>query len=322
MNEFASQNVPNPAPQPDSEGQRITRLLRMAQEIRREPRQTQEALYQKLGVGRSQYYKDKAALAEVGFRFDFHKSRGFRILEDRPTPITGLTLSDRLLLMFALEHLSAEGDGTLAALAMETGRKLASGLDSPFREQIQQSFDSRVTAETYGVKPDVLAALQDAVREGRRVRVLYTRSADWTQSWREIDPRRLYIRHRAVYLYARTADETPPEWKIFRLNRVAEVRPTGICFDWDPAQDDGFEEKQRNAFSGVFGDRLYLVRLRFTGSAMHYVMEKTWHHSQQIQRSAHELLFSVRVTDPQEVLYWARQWGREAEVLGVEPEEG
>ena len=86
MSEFASQNVPNPAPQPDSEGQRITRLLRMAQEIRREPRQTQEALYQKLGVGRSQYYKDKAALAEVGFRFDFHKARG-RMLEQSPDTI-------------------------------------------------------------------------------------------------------------------------------------------------------------------------------------------------------------------------------------------
>lgn len=319
MSEFSSQNIPDAAKPEDS--QRITRLLRMAQEIRREPRQTQEALYQKLGVGRSQYYKDKDKLAEVGFRFDYHRSRGFRILEDRLTPITGLTLSDRLLLMFALEHLSAEGDGTLAALAMETGRKLASGLDSPFREQIQQSFDSLVTADTYGVKPEVLAALQDAVREGRRVRVLYTRSADWTQSWREIDPRRLYIRHRAMYLYARTADETPPEWKIFRLSRMAEVRPTGVRFSWDPMQDDGFEEKQKNAFSGVFGDRLYDVRLRFTGSAMHYVMEKTWHHSQQIQRSAHELLFSVRVSDPQEVLYWARQWGREAEVLGVEPAE-
>ena len=102
---------------------------------------------------------------------------------------------------------------------------------------------------------------------------------------------------------------------------MAEVRPTGISFRWDPMQDDGFEEKQKNAFSGVFGDRLYDVRLRFRGSAMNYVMEKTWHHSQQIQRSAHEILFSVCVSDPQEVLYWARQWGREAEVLGVEPVE-
>ena len=150
-------------------GSRITRLLHMAQEIRREPHQTQEALRKKLGIGRSQYYKDKAALTEVGFRFSFHRAEGFRILEDRLTPITGLTFSDRLLLMFALEHLAAEEDGTLAALAMETGRKLAGGLESPFREQIQRSFDVCVTQGTFGVKPEVLSSLQNAIREGRRV---------------------------------------------------------------------------------------------------------------------------------------------------------
>ena len=132
---------------------------------------------------------------------------------------------------------------------------LSSGLEYPFREQLQQSFDAHVTSATYGVKPEVLAALQDAVHEGRRVRVLYTRSADWTQSWRTIDPRRLYIRHRAVYLYARTADETPPEWKIFRLGRMAEVRPTGESFTWDPMQNDGFEEK-KNAFSACLRQAL------------------------------------------------------------------
>lgn len=321
MSEFDSQKPPTPAAGHQNDIHRISRLLRMAQEIRREPRQTQKSLYEKLGISRSQYYKDKAALADVGFRFEFHRACGFRILEDRLTPITGLTLSDRLLLMFALEHLSAEGDGTLAALAMETGRKLASGLDSPFREQLQQSFDSRITSKTYGVRPEVLESLQTAVHEGQRVRILYTRATDWTRSWRMIDPRRLYIRHRAMYIYARTADETPPEWKIFRLNRIAEVRSTGISFSWDPLQNDGFEEKQKNAFSGVFGDRLYDVRLRFTGGAMNYVMEKTWHHSQKIQSSAHELLFSVRVSDPQEVLYWAQQWGSESEVLGVNPAE-
>lgn len=175
----------------EDDSPRITRLLRIAQEIRREPHQTQEHLWQKFGISRSQYYKDKAALAEVGFLFDFQKNRGFRILEDRLTPITGLTFSDRLLLMFALEHLAAEGDGTLAALAMETGRKLAGGLDSPFREQLQKSFDSCVTKGAFGVRPEVLAPLQEAVTQGRRVRILYTRATDWTRSWREIDPRRL-----------------------------------------------------------------------------------------------------------------------------------
>ncbi len=306
-------------PSPEDGSPRVTRLLRIAQEIRREPHQTQENLWRKFGISRSQYYKDKKALADVGFRFSFRKNQGFSILEDRLTPIIGLTFTDRLLLMFSLEHLVVEGDGTLAALAMEIGRKLAGGLASPFREQLQKSFDSRVTTGTFGVRPEVLSILQDAVSHGHRVRILYTRATDWTRSWREIDPRRLYIRKRVMYLYARTADETPPAWKIFRLSRIEEVRFTGISCTWDPMDDGGFEEKQKNAFSGVFGDRLYDVTLRFTGGAMHYVLEKTWHVSQQIRRSRHELLFSVRVSDPQEVLYWAKRWGPESEVIDVTP---
>lgn len=307
--------------QAEEDPSRITRLLRIAQEIRREPHQTQENLWRKFGISRSQYYKDKSVLANVGFCFSFRKNQGFRIVEDRLAPITGLTFSDRLLLMFSLEHLVAEGDGTLAALAIETGRKLAGGLSSPFREQLQRSFDSCITSGAFGVRPEVLSILQEAVSLGRRVRILYTRAKDWTRSWREIDPRRLYIRKRAMYVYARTVDETPPAWKIFRLSRIAEVHTTGISCSWDPMDDGGFEEKQKNAFSGVFGDRLYDVSLRFTGGAMHYVLEKTWHSSQRIRRSAHELFFSVRVSDPQEVLYWAKQWGQEAEVLSVKPTE-
>ncbi len=297
---------------------RITRLLHIAQEVRRDPHQTQEALRAKFGISRSQYYKDKAALAEVGFSFDFHRRRGFRILEDRLSPITGLTFSDRLLLMFALEHLSASGDGTLAALAVETGRKLAGGLDSPFREQLQQCFDERVTSQGFGVQPEILSSIQDAVRESRRIRIRYTRACDWTERWREIDPRRLYLRQRTLYLYARTADETPPAWKIFRLNRIAEVRSTAIRFSQESMADDGFEARQQNSFAGVFGDDLYEVSLRFTGAAMHYVLEKKWHPSQQIRQAASEIIFSVRVTDPQEVLRWAKQWEGEFEVLHVE----
>ena len=121
-------------------------------------------------------------LAGAGFCFSFQKSYSFRIIKDRLSPITSLTFSDRLVLMFALEHLAAEGDGTLAALAMETGKKLAGGLDSPFREQLQMCFDTRITAGKFGVKPEILSALHDAVRNGSRIRILYTRAMDYSMT--------------------------------------------------------------------------------------------------------------------------------------------
>ena len=49
--------------------------------------------------------------------------------------MTDLSLSDWIILMFALKHLSTSGDGMLTARGWK-GRKLAGGLDYPFREHL------------------------------------------------------------------------------------------------------------------------------------------------------------------------------------------
>ncbi|MBQ7649719.1 MAG: WYL domain-containing protein, partial [Victivallales bacterium] len=213
----------------EAEKNRTLRLLRIMQELRGNPGQSLESVLATFGIGRSQFYKDKDALASVGFCFEYRTGMGFRIVEDRMTPLTDFSLSDRVTLLFALEHLSACGDGLMAAKAVEVGRKLVSGLESPFREQLLQLFDAEVTEKAYGVRPEVFTALTKAVAEGRRIRILYCRSQDWTERWRAIDPRRIYMRQRTLYLYARTVDDDPPAWKVFRLNRIREVKPTGVC---------------------------------------------------------------------------------------------
>ena len=103
-----------------------------------------------------------------------------------------------------------------------------------------------------------------------------------------------------------------------RLPRIAAIGVAAALVLGVGAGATGVLKTAGEAFSGVFGDRLYDVTLRFTGGAMRYVLEKTWHSSQKIRRSSNELMFSVRVSDPQEVLYWAKQWGHEAEVVSVE----
>ncbi len=302
----------------NSESSRIARLLSLAREIRQNPRQSREKLWARFGIGKSQFYKDRRILAEAGFRFTYAKNSGFTILEDRLTPIVGLSLTDRLVLMFALEHLCSTGEGTLAALAVEVGRKLAGGLDSPFRERLQECFDRQVTENGFGVKPEILSFLRESVTERRRIRILYKRSGDWTVRWREIDPRHLYLRQRSLYLYARTVDETPFCWKVFRVGRIQEVRATGIRITWSPDEDDGFRERQNNAFDVFMGSEVHAVTVRFTGQARHYVRERQWHSSQVIEESDSALLFTVKVAEPQEVIRWARQFGDEAEVLEVE----
>ena len=296
---------------------RSIRLLRLVQEIRGDPKQPLADLWAALGIGKTQFYKDKDALEQIGFRFDYTKTRGFTILEDRLAPLTDLSLSDRIILMFALEHLNASGEGHLAAQALAVARKLAAGLESPFREQLQECFDEEITSKSFGVRPDIWALLQTAVAEGRHLEILYqSAQGDWQTKWRKVFPRRLYFSQRTLYLYARDLDESPPAWKVFRLSRIKEIRTTGICQPWRPGEDDGFKERQRNAFMSFLGEKGREVKIRFTGTAAKYVAEQHWHKSQKLEADGNGgIILTVSVAEPQEVIRWARQFGEGVEVL-------
>jgi predicted DNA-binding transcriptional regulator YafY len=303
-----------------AEHSRTARLIKTVQEIRNELRQSLSNLLGYLGISRSQFYKDKEALAAIGFKFSYHRARGFEISEDKLTPVTGFSLSDRLILMFALEHLSSMGEAHLAARAVEVGRKLAGGLEEPFKSHLLGYFDHMITRQNFGVNPNILAALQEAVNQGRRIKIYYQRSEDWSVSWREIDPRRIYLRVRNLYLYARTADETPGQWKVFRLSRIKDLQPTGMRVSILSEEDDGFQRRMKNAFAAVMGDEVKSVSIRFSGNARHYVKENIWHHSQQIAEQADgSLILTVTVADPGEVVRWARQFGPEAQLVKKTP---
>ena len=298
------------------ESTRISRLIKMVQEIRNEPRQSLNNLLAVFNISRSQFYKDKDALAEIGFKFSYHRKKGFKIEEDKLAPITGFSLSDRLILMFALEHLSSMGEAHLTARAMEIGRKLAGGLDEPFRSQLLECFDHRVTSQAYGVNPKIINELQDSISLERRIKLLYQRSGDWTTRWREVDPRRIYMRGRTLYLYARTVDEIPLQWKVFRLNRIKELQPTGMYINMPIEEEDGFQNRINNAFETIIGDKAEEVTICFSQQACNYIKEKQWHHSQRIQEQKDgSLLLTVCVADPQEVVRWARQFDANATIV-------
>lgn len=299
-----------------AEDGRALRLLRLIQTIRNCPEQSLENILKGFGISRSQFYKDKAALAVLGIVFTYRKGAGFQITEDRLLPLTDLSLSDRIVLLFALEELSASGDGLLAAKAIEIGRKLASGLEQPFRSQLLMCFDTEVTQRAYGVKPEIFAALSDAVSARRRLRMLYRRSAGWTERWRVVDPRHLYMRQRTLYLYARTVDDDPPAWKVFRLSRILAIQPTGTTFAANPDDDAGFLARQANAFGAFIGDDPHSITIRFTGEAIPFIKERLWHKSQQLETQADgSLLFIVTVAEPMEVIRWARQFGENATII-------
>src|SRR6056297_1583204 len=106
---------------------RFSRLLWLIREIRNDPNQELKSILERANISRSQFYKDKDELAKLGFILEYKTNQGFQIIEDRISPLIDLTLSDRVLLMFALCNLYSCGDGHLVARALEIGKKLAGG---------------------------------------------------------------------------------------------------------------------------------------------------------------------------------------------------
>jgi predicted DNA-binding transcriptional regulator YafY len=295
------------------ESSRMSRLLTIVREIRNDNHQSLENLIKYLQISRSQFYKDREELAANGFSFAYSKTKGFEIMEDKLLPLTDLTLSDRLALMFALEHLSVTGDSHLIAQTMTVARKLAGGLDEPFKSQLLQCYNHRIIQQTFAVQPQLLDQLQDFISKGQRVKIFYTRAVDWTTRWRELEPRRIYLRQKTLYLYARAVDETPPKWKVFRLSRIQEIQPTGMYFTFKPKDDDGFQMQMNNAFETFLGTQVKPVSIKFHRHAAPFIREKQWHHSQKITELPEgELILSLRVAEPQEVLRWARQFDKDA----------
>lgn len=296
---------------------RIHRLLWLIQEIRDNPRQSLKGLLDRFGISKSQYYKDRQFLNELGFTVDYHSVRRFSIVEDKLAPSLGLPVSDRILLMFALRHLSSTGEGHLVARALGIGRKLASGLDEPFRRQILEAFDQTVIKDGYGCIPEVLHSIEEGIRERRRLRILYMSATDWKETWREVVPKRLYFVQRALYLYAHAIGAKPP-YRVYRVSRIHRVESSYETFPsemGDPT-DGGFHKKLENAFAHFMGDEAHKVVVRFMGDMVPFIKETMWHSSQTVTKETSEsILFQVMVSEPREVLWWALQFAEKAEVL-------
>lgn len=81
-----------------------------------------------------------------------------------------------------------------------------------------------VRQDAAAVRPETLALLALACRDGERIRFGYT-DAEGTASSRHAEPYRLVVTARHWYLVARDLDKG--EWRSFRLDRLERPQPTG-----------------------------------------------------------------------------------------------
>ncbi len=286
------------------------RIIRIITEIKSMPRQNAGKLSRELGISRSQFYKDKAALAELGFEFEYSHSRG-RFVITRDILLTeDLTLSERLSLIMAFRQLSAAGDHILTYKGLSAARKLAAGLPEPLRESL---FDDIVLKEGFGCSGEVMNMLQQAVTESRRVLLTYRKPDLSGPEIHDLDPYHLFFRRRALYVEGYSYTEKGI--RMYRLNRIDNVEFTRYLFTVPKEYD--FGRRHRNAFSAFPGETTERVAVRFDRRTRPYIEESLWHHSQQIAEEPEGggIIFTVEIAYPREVMWWSLFWGTGAEII-------
>jgi predicted DNA-binding transcriptional regulator YafY len=294
---------------------RIQRLLVLVNEVKTNLRQQPEALYAALGISRAMFYKDRQALATLGFTFRYNRSQHqYVITQDQFLPVLNLSTSEVLALIMAVRQLSSTGDYTLTYDAIAALRKVISNTPAELRAFFQTSLDDVVLQEGFGCNATILQDLWCACQKHERLRMVHDRG-DSPQEW-VIDPYQIFFKRRALYLDACVVTER--QVKMFRINRIKSVTPLGVRLPM-PLVPYNFRERHRHSFSVFVGEQVQRVRIRFRSEVRQYITETRWHASQQIDDLPNgSFIFQVDVSQPREVGWWALQWGASAEVL--EPE--
>jgi len=288
----------------------------MASEIKTNPQQEPLALIRALGISKPQFYKDKRALEKLGFSFRYDRTQKRFIIDRDPyIPIYDLILTETFALVMAVRQLSATGDFVLTYDALNAVRRIASNSPQDQREFLGSCLDDVVLKEGFGCDSKILADLQKAVKEGRRMSIVYDLYSEGGLKEYTIDPCQLYFKRRALYVDAYVPDEQ--SYRVYRVNRIRRLTPHPMIVP--RRKDYSFARRHRGSFSTFVGETVEEVTVRFSKRIAPYVRETCWHSSQKItsQRDG-GILFEVEVSEPKEVGWWVLQWGAEAEVLKPE----
>jgi predicted DNA-binding transcriptional regulator YafY len=218
-----------------------SRVLSMLEMLQAHHRLGGRELAERLGVDERTVRRYATTLADLGIPVVAQRGRygGYRVLPGFKLPPLMLTDDEAAAVVLGL--IAAERIGlTTAAPATESAlAKIRRVLPAPLADRLAAvgealGFTQRPRAPTARPDADTLLALGAAVREGRRVMITY-RSFQGAQSRRRLDPYGLVFH--AGRWYATGHDDHSGEIRTFRLDRIAEVRPTPETF----RPPDGFD---------------------------------------------------------------------------------
>ncbi|TFE67817.1 helix-turn-helix transcriptional regulator [Methylacidiphilum caldifontis] len=293
---------------------RPIRLIQICYEIKTNPNRSPKEIYKALGISKQQFYKDKKLLEKLGFKFIYssnHKS--FIIEQDSIINIHDLKLSEIFALVMSVRQFAAIGDYVLTLDALNGIRKIINQAPMEIRDLFQCAFEDIVFKESFGCDPKILEILIEAIKENvRRLIIIYDNYKKGELAEYEFSPYMIFSKKNGLYVEGYSF--THKDYCMFRINRIKDIKIMGYI---EPKRSDySFKDRHKNSFGVFTGKEATKVKIRFSKRVAKYIQEPPWSIRGTITRLPEgEIVYEIVSTFPQEVLWWALQWGAEAEVL-------
>ncbi|MET7329504.1 YafY family protein [Nonomuraea sp. NPDC005650] len=186
-------------------------------------------LAERLGVSRRTVRRDVERLRDLGYPVEatMGAAGGYRLVAGAAMPPLLLDDEEAVAIAVGLSTAARNPVQGIEEASVRALAKLEQVLPSRLRYRVRSLGGATVPLPVEGgpqVDPEGLTMLAAAVANRERVRFGY-RANDGTSSERLVDPYRLVVAGRRWYLLGHDHDRD--DWRIFRIDRIADLRATG-----------------------------------------------------------------------------------------------
>lgn len=205
---------------------RLLRLLSLLQLPREWPG---SELAERLEVSPRTIRRDVERLRELGYPVQATMGAvgGYRLVAGAAMPPLLLDDEEAVAIAVGLRSAATQAIGGIEEASVRALAKLEQVLPSRLRYRVGALSGATVPIVTWSgpaVEPSALTTLSVAIANRERVRFAYV-GADRSESRRHVEPHRLVSHGRRWYLLG--YDLERDGWRIFRVDRITEPRPTG-----------------------------------------------------------------------------------------------
>lgn len=299
--------------------QRVERIMAIHRVLKGGRRCTATELARDLGVHVRTVYRDVEFLRDrLGAPVQALGTRGYSY-SDPSYSLPDFTLTEGELLAFLVAERVVEGYAGSGAPFLQRMReglqKLAKGLGRDVTVALDDLHHRRYQFESgplRQVRPEFVGAVHRAMASKQTMVIRYHAITGDGITEREIEPYHL-VNHRGDwYLVARC--RLRGDMRTFSLSRVLECREGTDTYqvprDFDP------QTYFQSALSIFRGSEVQEVRVYFSPLAARWIVERTWHPSQRVERGPDgSAVLTLTVAPTVEVVHWILAHGREARVL-------